>query len=169
MPPSKLLLCYCNLHQWSKCCVTLVLENVCHCVSLSHLFLSVLKESVSDAVSLQQFYSNSNTPPRPWLRHTEGFRSREFLLFPSHSVKFAHPGHSEWPRLVFRVRGRQSSERFSWLYPGSDSRLPGEGWEDVCICFPSILTRNWDPKMIYKDSRCMALTSRGLSTVFPGK
>lgn len=98
---------------------------------------------------------NGNTPPRPWLRHTEGLRSREFLLFPPHSVQLAHSGHSEWLRLVFWVRGGQSSERFGWLYPGSDSWLPGEGWEDVCICFPSILTRSWDPWIIYQDSQSM--------------
>lgn len=96
-----------------------------------------------DAVSPQQL--QVCTPPRPWLRHSQGVGSSEFLLFPSRNVKHAHPGHNKWPQLVLRVGGGQSSESRSWLNVGSDSQFPGEGWEGVCICFPSIPTRSWDP------------------------
>lgn len=81
-----------------------------------------------------------NTPLHPWLRCTETFRSREFLLFPSHCAKVAYLRHSDWPRLVFGDRWGQSSERFNWLCAGSDSWFPVEGCDDVCICFPSIAT-----------------------------
>lgn len=111
------------------------------------LFLSVLKHSLVDmgwgkkntVLSLQQLQVCSTLHPRTSGWDTVPIRRAEFLLFPSNSVEFAHSEHSEWPRLVFGVRGSQSSERFSWLYPGSDSCLPAEGWEDVCICFPSVL------------------------------
>lgn len=55
--------------------------------------------------------------------------------------------HNEWPRLVFGIRGAPSSGRFSWLYPGSDSRLPAKGREEVSIYFPSMLTGSPDPRI----------------------
>lgn len=107
------------------------------CLALHQPFLSIpvsaetIKTIVTSLQKLQVCTVICQSRPR-------SFRSREFLLFPSHCVKLAHQGQSEWPRLVFRVRGGQGS----WLYPGSDSLLPGKGWEGCVYLFSFSTDKN---------------------------